>query len=42
MLPADYVFGLALVSVVTLNLYFGSRIGRERIAMQWGLNGQPT
>jgi hypothetical protein len=42
MLSADYVFGLALVSVVTFNLYFGPRIEQERIAMQWGLNGEPT
>jgi hypothetical protein len=34
MLPADYVFGLAVVLVVAFNLYFGPRIARERIAMQ--------
>jgi hypothetical protein len=42
MLPADYVFGLALALVVTLNLYFASRIERERVAMQWDRNGEPT
>ncbi|MGA7810896.1 DUF1648 domain-containing protein [Bradyrhizobium sp.] len=42
MLPADYVFALAVALVVTFNLYFGRRIERERIPMQWGLNGQPT
>ena len=42
MLPADYVFGLAVALIVVLNLYFGPRIERERIAMQWGTNGEPT
>ncbi|MGL3108055.1 hypothetical protein [Bradyrhizobium sp. BR 1432] len=42
MLPADYVFGLAVALVVTFNLYFGLRIDRERIAMQWGRSGDPT
>ncbi|EIG60586.1 DUF1648 domain-containing protein [Bradyrhizobium sp. WSM1253] len=42
MLPADYAFCLALALVVTFNLYFGPRIERERVAMQWGRNGEPT
>jgi Protein of unknown function (DUF1648) len=42
MLPADYVFGSAVALVAALNLYFGPRIERERIAMQWGSNGEPT
>jgi hypothetical protein len=42
MLPADYVFGLAVVLVVAFNLYFGPRIARERIAMQWRNSGEPT
>jgi hypothetical protein len=42
MLPADCVFGLAVVLVISFNLYFGPRIERERIAMQWGNNGEPT
>lgn len=42
MLPTDYAFGLALAVVVALNLYFGPRIERERVAMQWGRNGEPT
>lgn len=42
MLPADYVFGLAVGSIVALNLYFGPRIEQQRIAMQWGTNGEPT
>lgn len=42
MLPADYVFGLANALVLTFNLYFGPRIKRERVAMQWGRNGEPT
>lgn len=42
MLSADYVFGFAVVLVVAINLYFGPRIERERVAMQWGSNGEPT
>ena len=42
MLPADYVFGLAVALVVIFNVYFGPRIERERVAMQWGRNGEPT
>jgi hypothetical protein len=42
MLAADYVFGLAVALVLALNLYFGPRIERESIAMQWGRNGEPT
>jgi hypothetical protein len=42
MLPADYVSGLAVALVVTLNFYFGRRIEQDRIAMQWGRNGEPT
>lgn len=42
MLPADYPFGLALAVVVALNLYFGPCIERERVAVQWGRNGEPT
>jgi hypothetical protein len=40
--PADYVFVAAVALVVGCNLYFGPRIKRERIAMQWGLDGKPT
>lgn len=42
MLSADYVFGFAIALVVGLNLFFGPRIASERVAMQWGPNGQPT
>ncbi|WP_051380463.1 DUF1648 domain-containing protein [Bradyrhizobium sp. WSM1743] len=42
MVPADYVFGFAIALVLGLNLYFGPRIPSERVAMQWGLNGEPT
>jgi hypothetical protein len=42
MLTADYVFGLAIGLIVSFNLYFSPRIDRERIAMQWGRNGEPT
>jgi hypothetical protein len=40
--PADYVFGSAVALVVACNFYFGPRIDRERIAMQWGGDGEPT
>jgi hypothetical protein len=42
MLPADYIFGSALVFVVACNFHFSSRIEQERIAMQWGSGGEPT
>ena len=42
MLPADYVFGFAVALVLAFNLYFGPRIERDRVAMQWGPNGEPT
>jgi hypothetical protein len=42
MLAADYIFGLAVVFVIACNFYFGPRIERERIAMQWGSDGEPT
>ena len=43
MVPADYVFGFAVALVIALNLYLGSpRIEGERVAMQWGPNGEPT
>jgi Protein of unknown function (DUF1648) len=42
MMPADYAFSLAVAAVVLMNLYFGPRIESERIAMQWGANGEPT
>jgi hypothetical protein len=35
LLPADCVFGAAVALVVGCNLYFGQRIKRERVAMQW-------
>jgi hypothetical protein len=42
LLSADYVFGAAVALVVGCNLYFGPRIKRERVAMQWGSDGKPT
>ncbi|MDA9501534.1 DUF1648 domain-containing protein [Bradyrhizobium sp. CCBAU 11357] len=42
MLPADYVFGIAVALVVASNFYLGRRIERERVAMQWGPSGEPT
>jgi len=41
LLPADYVFGAAVALIVSCNLYFGPRIKRERIAMQWRSDGKP-
>ncbi len=42
MLAADYVFGAAVALVIGCNLYFGPRIERERVAMQWRSDGTPT
>lgn len=42
MVAADYIFGAAVALVVGCNLYFGPRIKRERVAMQWGSDGKPT
>ena len=42
MFSADYVFGAAVALVVGCNFYFGPRIKRERVAMQWGSDGKPT
>jgi hypothetical protein len=36
LLSADYVFVAATATVVGCKFYFGPRIKRERIAMQWG------
>lgn len=42
MLSADYVLGFAVALVVAFNIYFGRRIEGERVAMQWGRDGEPT
>jgi hypothetical protein len=42
MLSADIVFACALAVMIGGNLYGEPRIAGERIAMQWGLDGQPT
>jgi len=42
MRPADYVFGAALIGVISSNLYFGPRIAAKQLAMQWRLDGTPT
>jgi hypothetical protein len=42
LLSADYVFVAAIAIVIGCNFYFGPRIKRERIAMQWGSDGKPT
>jgi len=39
---ADYVFGAAVALIVGCNLYFGPRLRRERVAMQWRSDGTPT
>jgi apolipoprotein N-acyltransferase len=41
-LNADFVFWPSVAFMATCNLYFGRRIGGDRIAMQWGLDGRPT
>jgi uncharacterized protein DUF1648 len=42
MLAADYVFWPAVGLIAGCNLYFGPRIRSDRIAMQWGFDGEPT
>lgn len=42
MLAGDVVFCAALAAVIGINLVYGPRITADRVAMQWGLNGQPT
>jgi hypothetical protein len=42
MLPVDYVFAAALVFVIGCSIYFAPRIARDRVAMQWGLDGTPN
>ena len=42
MLTVDYVLVATLVFIVVCNVYFAPRIRRDRVAMQWGLDGKPT
>src|ERR1700742_1510678 len=42
MLAADYAFWLAIALLVAINLYYGPRIRRARLPMQWGFDGKPT
>ncbi|KRR02631.1 hypothetical protein [Bradyrhizobium valentinum] len=42
MLVADLVFWPAVAVLAGCNLYFGPRIKSARMAMQWGLDGEPT
>jgi len=42
MLTADIVFVAALILMAGCNLYFAPRITADRIAMQWGVGGNPT
>jgi hypothetical protein len=39
---ADLIFWPVIVLLAACNLYFAPRIRTARIAMQWGLDGQPT
>lgn len=41
MLTADAAFIAALAVMIGANLYFAPKVG-ERVAMQWGLDGNPT
>jgi hypothetical protein len=42
MRPADCVLIAAVLGMICANLYYGPRITQSRIAMQWGLDGNPT
>lgn len=42
MLGADLIFWPGVALMTACNIHFGSRIGGDRIAMQWGLDGRPT
>lgn len=41
-MTADYIFGMAIVLMIATSLYLAPRFARDRIAMQWGLDGRPT
>jgi hypothetical protein len=41
MLNADLIFCPVVAFLAACNLYFGPRIRRDQIAMQWGLDGEP-
>jgi hypothetical protein len=42
MMASDYAFWAAIAVMSGCSLYFGPRIPRDRIAMQWGVDGRPT
>ena len=42
MMTADYAFAAAIAVMIAGSVYFAPRIARERIDMQWGLDGKPT
>jgi hypothetical protein len=42
MLVANLVFWPAVAFLAGCNLYFGPRIRSGHMAMQWGLDGEPT
>ncbi len=42
MLTADTLFIAALAFVIACSLYFAPRIRSDRVAMQWGFDGEPT
>jgi hypothetical protein len=42
MLTADFVFLAAIIFVIGCGVYYAPRIGADRVAMQWGLDGKPT
>jgi hypothetical protein len=42
MLGADLIFWAAVAFLASCNLYFGPRIKSDRIAMQWGFDGEST
>jgi hypothetical protein len=42
MMTADFIFWPAVAFMAGCSLYFGPRIHSDRMAMQWGFNGEPT
>jgi hypothetical protein len=42
MSSADFVFLAAIIFVIGCSVYYAPRIGADRVAMQWGLDGKPT
>jgi hypothetical protein len=39
---ADYVFWAAIAVMIAASIFFAPRIARDRIVMQWALDGRPV